>query len=231
MEIRFQRHHVESQSDESCRAERRRAAGHLGRRRYRHKIRDKDGEKVMVKITTIPKGTRSQCWMGSPDMRDYTIQADMCGQQNKQAALLDAAPANPDSQPATTDTEKLGMPDMGLINQRYTLDLMGNHQSLQLRSWPPQVARRFSKTIPFAWQADKWYTLKFSVTAQDGKAYLHGKVWPRGETEPEKWTIEAVDETPNLQGSPGLFGQATVAEIYIDNVIVKSNDVTTTARK
>ena len=65
----------------------------------------------------------------------------------------------------------------------------------------------------------------------NGKAVLRGKVWPRGEKEPDKWTIEAVDDVPNLQGSPGLFGQATIAEIYIDNVSVRSNDLTATAQK
>jgi outer membrane protein assembly factor BamB len=196
--------------------------------RYRHKVREKDGEKVMVKITTIPKGTRSQSWFGSPEMHDYTIQADMMGQQRKQSAGASAEKAAEDAKkdntaPPTEAGPMLGMPDMGLIAQRYTLDLMGNHQQLQLRSWPPQVAVRFSKTIPFNWQPDKWYTLKFSVVSKEGKAMLYGKVWPRGEKEPEKWTIEAVDETPNLQGSPGLFGQATTAEIYIDNVSVAPN--------
>src|SRR5262249_25001482 len=57
----------------------------------------------------------------------------------------------------------LGMPDMRLIAQRYTLDLMGNSQQLQIRSWPPQVARRFSKRIPLRWQGDKWYTMKLSA--------------------------------------------------------------------
>jgi outer membrane protein assembly factor BamB len=206
--------------------------------RYRHKVREKDGEKVMVKVTTIPKGTRSQCWMGPPDMHDYTIQADLCGQQNKQAAA--AVPGSDQANTTTSadatapppdDAPVLGLPDMGLIAQRYTLDVMGNHQQLQLRSWPPQVAHQFSKTIPFPWQGDKWYTVKFSVATQDGKAILHGKVWPKGEKEPEKWTIEATDDVPNLQGSPGLFGQATLAEIYIDNVSVKSNDVSATAQK
>ena len=118
---------------------------------------------------------------------------------------------------------------MGLIAQRYTLDMMGNSQQLQIRSWPPQVARRFSKTIPFHWNGDKWYTMKFSAGTKDGKAILKGKVWPRGEPEPEKWTIEAVDDVPNLQGSPGLFGQSTISEIYIDNVSVASNDASKTA--
>ncbi len=47
--------------------------------RYRHQIRDVDGNKVMVKVTTIPKGTRSQSWMGPTDLHDYTIQADVLG--------------------------------------------------------------------------------------------------------------------------------------------------------
>jgi outer membrane protein assembly factor BamB len=208
--------------------------------RHRHKVREKDGEKVMVKITTIPKGTRSQCWMGSPDMHDYTVQADLCGQQRKQPQPTATAESEAAQKSAIDATEApaetgpvLGMPDMGVIAQRYTMDMMGNKQQLQLRSWPPQVERRFSKTIPFAWQPDKWYTMKFSVANKGGKAMLYGKVWPRGEKEPEKWTIEAEDETPNLQGSPGLFGQATTAEVYIDNVSVTSNDTqsTTTAKK
>ncbi|HEY2827753.1 MAG TPA: PQQ-binding-like beta-propeller repeat protein [Pirellulales bacterium] len=203
--------------------------------RYRHKVIEKDGDKVMVKITTIPKGTRSQCWMGPDDMHDYTVQADLRGQHKPQgggmaltsvadpAAKSDSAPKAAEVNPSSASEGVLGLPDMGLIAQRYTLDMMGNSQQLQIRSWPPQVARRFSKTIPFHWDGEKWYTMKFSAGTQDGKAVLKGKVWPRGEAEPEKWTIEAVDDMPNLQGSPGLFGQSTISEIYIDNVSVVAN--------
>ena len=55
------------------------------------------------------------------------------------------------------------------------------------------------------------------------KVTLRGKVWKRGEAEPKEWQIEATDETPNFQGSPGLFGNATDAEFYIDNVQVTAN--------
>ncbi|HZZ30335.1 MAG TPA: PQQ-binding-like beta-propeller repeat protein, partial [Pirellulales bacterium] len=208
--------------------------------RYRHKIIEKDDDKVMVKITTIPKGTRSQSWMGPDDMHDYTVQADLCGQYKPQAAgnvvatsvdansstsKSDATPSAAQINPAeAAENPVMGLPDMGLIAQRYTLDMMGNSQQLQIRSWPPQVARRFSKTIPFHWQGDKWYTMKFSASAKDGKAILKGKVWSRSDPEPDKWTIEAVDDVPNLQGSPGLFGQSTISEIYIDNVSVVSNE-------
>ena len=35
--------------------------------------------------------------------------------------------------------------------------------------------------------------------------------------------FEAVDEAPNLVGSPGLFGNASDAEIFIDNILVTKN--------
>jgi hypothetical protein len=168
--------------------------------RYRHKIREVDGEKVMVKITTIPLGTRSQSWMGPTDLHDYTVQADLMG--------------------AEADN---WLPDMGVIAQRYTLDLMGEHQQLQVRSWTSQVETRFSKTVPFEWKPNVWYTMKFKAAVEDGKAVLRGKVWPRDESEPAKWTVEAVDEVPNTHGSPGLFGNATNAEVFIDNIQVTKN--------
>lgn len=167
--------------------------------RYRHVVREIDGNPAMVKITTIPKGTRSQAWMGRTDLHDYTIQADVRG-----------------------SIRGGKLPDIGLIAQRYTLDLRGVDQDLQIRSWTSQLGR-FSKTVPLAWEADKWYTLKFRAEAQGDKAVLRGKVWERGTPEPEEWQIEATDEAPNLVGSPGLFGNATNAEIFLDNITVTPN--------
>lgn len=167
---------------------------------YRHQPKELDGEQVLVKISTIPKGTRSQSWIGWPQLHDYTIQGDFYvpgGQENR--------------------------PDMGLINQRYTLDLMGRDQ-LQIRSWTSRLELRFAETIDFPWKAKQWYTIKFQAENNDQGATLRGKVWPRGEQEPAEWSIEATDATPNKQGSPGLFGNATVAEFYIDNVSVTPNE-------
>ena len=52
-------------------------------------------------------------------------------------------------------------------------------------------------------------------------------VGAKGESEPEKWTLDLVDQTPNLEGSPGLFGESLVtpikSEIYYDNVVVSPN--------
>lgn len=162
---------------------------------YRHKKAEVDGEKVLVKVSTIPKGTRSQSWMGWSVLHDYVVQADFKA------------------------TEKSGrLPDMGLINQRYTLDLQGS-KHLQIRSWFARLENRFAKTIDMEWDPNVWYTMKFESENKDGKAILRGKVWKRGEAEPE-WQIEAADETPNTFGSPGMFGNAGDAEFYIDNVSV-----------
>ncbi|MCE9553769.1 MAG: PQQ-like beta-propeller repeat protein, partial [Planctomycetes bacterium] len=169
--------------------------------RYRHVIRDVDGNKLLAKVTTIPKGTRSQCWFGPIDLHDYTIQADMFGNQREKR-----------------------VPDMGLIAQRYTVDLMGEAQQLQIRTWPPVLEQRMGKTIPFPWKPNTWYTIKMRVSNQGARAVVQAKVWPRGQAEPEKWTIEADDEAPNTIGSPGLYGNATNAEVFYDNVSVMKNE-------
>ena len=52
---------------------------------------------------------------------------------------------------------------------------------------------------------------------------VRGKIWHRGEAEPKDWTVEMVDHSPNLHGTPGLFGNCPDAEIYLDNVIVTPN--------
>lgn len=168
---------------------------------YRHQPKEIDGEAMLVKISTIPLGTRSQSWMGWTTLNNYTIQADLYGTANESNGRR---------------------PDMGLINQRYTLDLMDKGQ-IQLRSWTPRLELRFAKTVPFEWTENQWYTMKFQAQNEGEQVTLRGKVWKRGEAEPEEWTIEASDTTPNTQGSPGMFGNAQTAEFYIDNVEVYPN--------
>jgi hypothetical protein len=52
---------------------------------------------------------------------------------------------------------------------------------------------------------------------------LQGKIWKRDGKEPADWTIEMTDPAPNMAGAPGLFGNATNAELTIDNVEVTPN--------
>ena len=167
--------------------------------RYRHVVRGIDGNNVMVKISTIPKGTRSRCWFGHSDLSNYTVEADVM---------------------AARTNEK--MPDIGLIAQGYTLDLQGNGQRLQIRSWVPQL--RMAKEMPFSWQPDTWYRMKFQSTVDGSTAVLRAKVWPRDQDEPSEWMLEAQDDVANLQGSPGLFGNAKDAELFLDNITVTANE-------
>jgi len=160
-----------------------------------------DGNGVMLKITTIPRGARSKSLFGQTDLHDYTIQADVCG------------------------ARKHGrLPDIGIIGQRYSLLLMGDAQQLQVQTWPAHDSR-FKRGVANAWKNDTWYTMKFQASNEGAKVVLRGKVWPKGEKEPAKWLIEAADPSPhpNVEGSPGVEGDAKNAEIYYDNILVTKN--------
>jgi outer membrane protein assembly factor BamB len=157
-----------------------------------------DSNKVLVKPPAAAGLNRSDIFLGPPAMKNYTIQADMLGKKVRRQ-----------------------MPDMGLIANRYTLDLQGALQRLQIRVWAAELLN--SKTIDFKFDPDVWYTMKMRVDQAGGKSIVKGKVWPRAEKEPEAWTITMEDPLPNPEGSPGLYGYSP-AEIYYDNVkITKSN--------
>ncbi len=168
--------------------------------RYRHVMRQVDGSNVMVKITTIPLGTRSRLSMGPSNLHDYTVQADF------KAA------------------DGLKLPDVGLIAQGYTLEVSGDNKWLKLMSWIAHD-KRTQKELPFNLDPNVWYTVKLRAANEDGKAVLQGKIWKRDDKEPAEWNIEMKDPMPNMAGAPGLFGNAVppTGEIYIDNVIVTPN--------
>jgi outer membrane protein assembly factor BamB len=161
-------------------------------------VRAKDGNKVLAKPPATAGLNRSDIFLGPPTMKNYTIQADVLGLKNKRQ-----------------------MPDIGLIANRYTMDLQGALQRLQIRIWGAELLN--SKTIEFKFDPDVWYTMKLRVDQAGGKSIVKGKVWPRAEKEPEAWTITMEDPLPNPEGSPGLYGYSPT-EIFYDNVkITKSN--------
>ncbi len=162
--------------------------------------REIEGNGVMTKITTIPLGTRSQGWMGHTDLSGYTIEADVMAfaRDNK-------------------------LPDIGLQAQRYRIELMGASQAMQISTWSPQTHTHVSGSAPIEFLPDTWYTLKFQTALEDGQAILRGKVWVRGEEEPAEWLVVVEDPSPNLEGSPGMFGNAKDAEIFYDNLRVYPN--------
>ena len=158
-------------------------------------MRERDGKKVLVK-TPVQRGlNRSNVYLGPSTMKDYQIQIDLMGTKNKRR-----------------------LPDLGLIANRYTLDMQGRHQRLQIRSWASDL--RMAKTIDFPWETDVWYTMKMMVEIADDKAIIRGKVWRTGESEPAEWTITAEDPLPNREGSPGIYGYSAT-EIYYDNLKVE----------
>ncbi|MXV75193.1 hypothetical protein F4Z99_13095 [Candidatus Poribacteria bacterium] len=157
-------------------------------------VREKDGGKVLVK-TPVQRGlNRSNVYLGPSTMKNYQIQVDLMGTKDKRR-----------------------LPDMGLIANRYTLDMQGRHQRLQIRSWASDL--RMAKTIDFEWETDVWYTMKMMVEVIEDKALIRGKVWRRGESEPAEWTITAEDPLPNREGSPGIYGYSATV-IYYDNLKV-----------
>jgi len=158
------------------------------------KVRAIADNKVLVKPPAARGLHRANTYFGPPDMAGYTIQADLLGNKKGRA-----------------------VPDMGLIAQRYTLDLMGYHQQLQVRTWAAEL--RMAKTVPFAFEPGVWYTMKMQVEIEGDAAHIRGKVWPRDESEPARWTIQAIDPLPNRSGSPGLYGYSPAA-IYYDNLKV-----------
>jgi outer membrane protein assembly factor BamB len=178
--------------------------------RYRHVMRTVDGNDLLVKISTIPLGTKSRAWFGQPDLHDYTIQADVL---SKKAAVEGKIAA------------------MGVIAQGYKLaietpDGAGGGEGamkLVINSWDSHD-HRLRAVKPFVAAPDTWYTLKLKVANVDGKAVCQGKVWKRDEKEPAEWTLELTDTRPITHGAPGMHCNATDAEIYIDNVLVTAND-------
>jgi outer membrane protein assembly factor BamB len=175
--------------------------------RVRYVVRDADGEHVIVKRDVLPTprdpnnklGTRSYLYMGQPDLSNYTIQGDV---------LL------------TEENNKL--PDVGVINSRYMLGIRGQSHKLRLDSWSPSDYRS-QAMVDFPAEPNTWYTMKLNVVPHKDTADVRGKIWRRGQPEPKDWTIEVVDHAPNLQGSPGLFGNSGDAEIFMDNITVTPN--------
>ncbi len=175
--------------------------------RVRWEVREQDGEKYLAKKSVLPTpknpknklGSRSFLWMGPADLANYTVEADLLFKQ---------------------DGGKL--PDAGIIASGYELTIRGRNHKLRLDSWISNNYRAF-KEISFEPQPDKWYTMKLSATPGDGVATVRGKIWPRGDKEPTEWMLEMVDKSPNLHGTPGVFGNSADAEIYLDNLNVTSN--------
>ncbi len=164
-----------------------------------------DGNKVLKKREDNPRSQRATVFIGAPDLSGYTIEADVMGVRVKRQ-----------------------LPDMGVVANRYFLELQGNRQRLAIVTWRAQP--RIQHTVPFRWEPGRWYRVKFRVDIVNGKGLLRGKAWPKGEPEPEQWMIEFEDPVPHTEGAPGVYGFAPNitatpgSPVYFDNVRVYPND-------
>jgi hypothetical protein len=169
----------------------------IGVSKAKHDVEVIDGSHVLTKLADErgPIFNRSRVYITPPLPTGYTIQADVMGRQVGRHRG-----------------------DVGLTNARYRLELSGRVQRLRVMSWVP--GPRFEERTDFAWDPDRWYTMKFRVDLEDGKARLRAKVWPRDEDEPRAWTLEAVGPQPNPEGSAGIYAYS-MAPVYYDNLRIE----------
>lgn len=167
--------------------------------RFKFEVRDLDGNKVFAKAVNNKFFQRAFVFFGHPDMKAYTIEADVMSDGNRRK-----------------------MSEVGVINQRYCILLKGNSQELEVNS----NLERVRVAVPFKWSPKVWYHLKTRVDiAADGTGVVRGKAWKKGEPEPEKWTIEVPHRTAHKTGAAGLFGFSPQdMKVYIDNVVVTKNE-------
>ena len=163
----------------------------------RFTIADADGSKVLHKTPVQTGLNRATAFIGPASMHGYTIEADLR---------------------ATRKGRR--MPDLGLMNGGYTLDLQGNHQRLQVRSWASELS--FSRQIDFPWQPDVWYRMRLRVDPSPTRVAVRGKVWLKSEAEPSAWTIEYDDPSGILSGAPGIYADS-LTDLDFDNVQLMVN--------
>ena len=169
-------------------------------------VRDLDGSKVLVKLAENDFAFAKRCrpFFGSPELNNYTIESDIRAMERRRQ-----------------------MGDIGIVAQRYELVVFGNHQELHLQPWQPETARTVK--VPYKFDKDLWYTMKLEVQTLDaGKVRARGKIWPKGQPEPQAWTIERTDPIGSTKGAPGLYADAPSrvgggSELYWDNVKVYKN--------
>jgi outer membrane protein assembly factor BamB len=164
--------------------------------RFKFDVRDLEGNKVLAKTTDNRFFQRAMMFIGTPDMKNYTIQADVMSDGNRRK-----------------------MSEVGIINQHYLIVLKGNEQKLEINS----NQDRLRVAQDFKWSPKVWYRLKARVDRNpDGSATVRAKVWKRDDAEPDAWTLEVPHKTAHQQGCPGLFGFSPQdMRIFIDNIEVK----------
>jgi hypothetical protein len=167
--------------------------------RFKWQIREVEGKKILVKTLDVPLFQRAFTFVGDPAMSNYTVEADVM-----------------------SDGSKRTMSNVGVINQRYNIALVGNYKQIEVTS----NQDRIKVGAPFPMVAKTWYHLKARVdVAKDGSGVVRAKAWKKGDPEPDAWTIEVPHKHAHKHGSPGFFGFGLQNQfaVYIDNYTVTPN--------
>jgi hypothetical protein len=167
--------------------------------RFKWEVRELDGNKVLRKTLDRVLFQRAITFIGNPDDSNYTMQMDVM-----------------------TDGNRRTKSDIGMINQRYFITLVGNGQRLEVNS----NHERIKASVPYSWRQDEWHTLKARVdVAEDGSGVIRAKAWLRGGPEPEAWMLEVPHAIAHKQGAPGIFGLTpqSLFPAFIDNIVITPN--------
>jgi outer membrane protein assembly factor BamB len=167
--------------------------------RFKWDIREFEGSKVLNKTLDRPLFQRAFTFFGDSRMSNYTIAADVMSDGNKRI-----------------------MSNVGVINQRYVINLVGNYKQLEVLS----NQDRIKVAVPFPMQPKTWYRIESRVdVAPDGSGVVRAKAWKRDEPKPENWTIEVPHEHAHPHGAAGVYGFALQNQfpVYIDNISVTPN--------
>ncbi len=175
--------------------------------RVRWQILEQGENQVLANTLDRILFQRSMTFIGLPELRNYILQADVMSDGNRRV-----------------------MSNVGLINQRYNISLIGNWQILEVVS----NHERLKVSVPYKWRSNVWYTLKTQVDVlPDGSGVVRAKVWPRENSEPTEWTIEVPHRNAHKKGAPGLYGFSpqSLKKVYLDNLSLTENTALRSERK
>ena len=139
-------------------------------------------------------------WVGEPTMKNYIVKCDFLVEGRRRLASV------------------------GVTNNRYSLIAKANRLRLEIQTW--QAHLRLQSEVKFEMEPGEWYTMTLAVEQTppseddpDGSAVAIGKIWKRGEPEPDEPTLTARDEHPSVEGAAGIYAYR-LADSWLDNFAV-----------
>lgn len=168
--------------------------------RVKWHVLEQDNNKVIANRLDNVLFQRTMNFFGGEDMQNYVFSADVM-----------------------TDGNRRIKSEVGLINQRYRITLVGNKNQLEVSS----NYERVQQAVKFPIKANQWYSLKTHVLAHaDGGGIIRAKAWTKGEPEPSEWTIQVPVKRLHPQGAPGIFAFSPQAQkrVFIDNLSITAGE-------